>query len=326
MTTLYGDFSKVDENEAVGICTSLKNGDAIILSEGVLNAMLENYEAQCRFTKGVGAYPSGRDLDCLYTRKFGLVGNGNKVRMIEMDCEDFSFKVAPLHGAYDSETYVWISWGIVDFVETAVENGIEWHGQYWDKLGVKQEKQEKQEETTKLPTRVKELESQLEATGNVIDLLCIEDGVNRVSETFRGSIWTRDGDECVLVQICSNEQLLIALPSYNRYDDIRYHREGLVRNLIKDGWQLKSLIQESCQCLRNVGSESMVKNFALVCKNNEISNLTKGRTYKVIDIQDFGYIVINDNGEEQLVAFKQIANNCRMVRLYNIGERFWEER
>lgn len=69
----------------------------------------------------------------------------------------------------------------------------------------------------------------------------------------------------------------------------------------------------------------MVKNFALVCKNSEIDNLTKGRTYKVIDIKDFGYIVINDNGEEQLVAFKQIANNCRMVRLYNISERFWEE-
>lgn len=246
MTVLYGDFSKVRENEAVNICTSLKSDSIIVLSKSMLNAMLVDDKATCLFTEGVGVFPFGSGLSNLLSGEFMLSDNGYMVRMVEMDAKDFSFRVAPLYDSYFSETYVWISWGIVDFVETAVENGIMWHGQQWGELGVKQEKQEKQEETTKLPTRVKELESQLEATGNVIDLLCIEDGVDRVSETFRGSIWTRGGDECVLVQICSNEYLLIALPSYNRYDDIRYHREGLVRNLIKDGWQLKSLMQESC--------------------------------------------------------------------------------
>ena len=68
----------------------------------------------------------------------------------------------------------------------------------------------------------------------------------------------------------------------------------------------------------------MIKNCVLICRNNGVDGLTKGKSYTVIDTRDFGYVVINDKGESQLVTFEQIAINCRVVKFHDIHERFWE--
>ena len=86
-------------------------------------------------------------------------------------------------------------------------------------------------ENDKLKAQIEELKGQIEMMKQSMILSPHE---------IRGSIWYKEGYNCVVIQTDDNEFMLINCDNYNRYYDETFARESIVGRLIEKGWVLKS--------------------------------------------------------------------------------------
>ena len=210
--TYYGDFSELTKDEAINVCESLKQGDIIVFDNRVNGGMEGHYkfrDEEFNYTFRADSYKELLEV---------MRENGDAVVDI-VDRVDRSIRI---------KGGIWISWGMIDYKATAQKNGLKIDiDEVEDVSNVSILKGE----NDKLKAQIEELKGQIEMMKQSMILSPHE---------IRGSIWCKEGYNCVVVQTDDNEFMLINCDNYNRYYDETFARESIVGRLIEKGWALKS--------------------------------------------------------------------------------------
>ena len=226
MGTIYGDFTDVGYDKAIEICEQLNCGDVVVLDKRVA----EKEYNMCNFefaANGRLNFTYERHNDDILEEE---VGSEHSFTVSVVDKGDASLRLV--------ETGLWISWGMINYKETALANSMDIKFEEMQKVeennisGIEPKKlSQLKEENEELKAQVVELQKQVELMKQLLTL---------DAESIRGSIWTRGGYECVVIQADANEYLLIDMLSYNRYYNEKFRKETVVSSLIEKGWELVS--------------------------------------------------------------------------------------
>ena len=211
-TTYYGDFSDLTKEEAIKVCENLKQGDIIVFDDRVNGGVEGHY----KFQGGEFSYPFR--VDSFKESLEDMCEYGDAV----VDVVDRVDRSICIKGG------VWISWGMIDYKATAQKNGLKID---IDEVEDVSNASILKGENDKLKAQIEELKGQIEMMKQSMILSPNE---------IRGSIWCKEGCNCVVVQTDDNEFMLIDCDNYNRYYDETFARESIVGRLIEKGWALES--------------------------------------------------------------------------------------
>ena len=210
--TYYGDFSELTKEKAIEVCESLKQGDIIVFDDRVNGGVEGHYKFRGEEFNYTFRADSFKEL------LEDMRENGDAVVDI-VDRVDRSIRI---------KGGIWISWGMIDYKATAQKNGLKIDiDEVEDVSNVSILKSE----NDKLKAQIEELKGQIEMMKQSMILSPHE---------IRGSIWYKEGYNCVVIQTDDNEFMLINCDNYNRYYDETFARESIVGRLIEKGWVLKS--------------------------------------------------------------------------------------
>lgn len=209
--TYYGDFSDLTKEEAIKVCENLKQGDIIVFDERVI----EGVEGHYKFRSDEFSYAFNSDrlkelLEYVYE-------DGESEMVVDInDRVDYSIRLVGGR---------WISWGMIDYKATAKKNGlkIEEIEEELPSLSILKY------ENNKLKAQIEELREQIEMMKQTMILTPNE---------IRGSIWHKEGYDCVVVQTDDDEFMLINCDNYNRYYDEPFIGANIVGKLVGEGWSL----------------------------------------------------------------------------------------
>ena len=202
--TYYGDFSELTKDEAINVCESLKQGDIIVFDDRVNGGVEGHYKFRGEEFNYTFRADSFKEL------LEDMRENGDAVVDI-VDRVDRSIRI---------KGGIWISWGMIDYKATAQKNGL--------KIDI--DEVEDVSNVSILKSENDKLKAQIEELKGMI----------LSHNEIRGSIWHKEGYNCVVVQTDDNEFMLINCDNYNRYYDETFARESIVGKLIEKGWVLKS--------------------------------------------------------------------------------------
>lgn len=209
--TYYGDFSELTKDEAINVCESLKQGDIIVFDDRVNGGVEGHYKFRGEEFNYTFRADSFKEL------LEDMRENGDAVVDI-VDRVDRSIRI---------KGGIWISWGMIDYKATAKKNGLEIDGLEESSPTASA----LMDENDKLKAQIKELKGQIEMMKQSMILSPNE---------IRGSIWHKEGYNCVVVQTDDDKYMLINIGNYNRYYDESFTRAEIVGRLIEKGWALES--------------------------------------------------------------------------------------
>lgn len=210
--TYYGDFSELTKEKAIEVCESLKQGDIIVFDDRVNGGVEGHYKFRGEEFNYTFRADSFKEL------LEDMRENGDAVVDI-VDKVDRSIRI---------KGGIWISWGMIDYKATAQKNGLKIDvDEVEDVFNVSILK----DENEKLKAQIEELKEQIEMMKQSMILSHNE---------IRGSIWHKEGYNCVVVQTDDDKYMLVNIGNYNRYYDESFTRAEIVGRLIEKGWALES--------------------------------------------------------------------------------------
>lgn len=212
--TYYGDFSELTKDEAIKVCENLKQGDIIVFDDRVNGGVEGRYKFQGE------EFNYTFRADSLKELLENIRENGDAVVDI-VDRIDRSIRI---------KGGIWISWGMIDYKATAQKNGL--------KIEIDIDEVEDVSNVSILKGENDKLKAQIEELKGQIEMM--KQSMILSPNEIRGSIWCKEGCNCVVVQTDDNEFMLINCDNYNRYYDEAFARESIVGRLIEKGWALES--------------------------------------------------------------------------------------